>query len=199
MENAASPEHIARLAHRKSTGGTIFSSLDSAQIPEVSALAREHIGADIADPDTFERVLNYNHECSWVVYRRDPDDPYAHRLVGFTVFLVLNAEGYAAVEADCFVGRNPSLDHLCRPGEAASALYSWASVAPGLSARVLPKVVASLRHSRFGGLDIYTRPGTEHGARILATIGFVPALSSLRGAVGELMVIRRAERLERVS
>jgi hypothetical protein len=192
MEHAAAANSISRLELRKSNNRAVYSSLDPAQIPEISALAREHIGPEIAAPEVFERVLNHNHECSWVVYRREIGDPFSHRLVGFTVFLVLNAAGHGAVRVDKFVGRSPDLVMLCRPGEPAYALYSWASVAPGLSARVLPKVVASLAHSRFSKLDIYTRPGTVHGARILATIGFEPALPHLRGAVGELLVMRRS-------
>jgi hypothetical protein len=193
MEHAAAADNISRLVQRKAAGTMVFASLDPAQIPEVSALAREHIGPEIAAPEVFEAVLRHNHECSWVVYRRPPEDRFAHRLVGFTVFLVLNEAGHAAAKVDRFVGRNPDLGQLCRAGEDALALYSWASVAPGLSARVLPKVVNSLRHSRFAELDIFTRPGTGHGARILASIGFVPALPNLRGAVGELMVMHRAQ------
>lgn len=199
MENAATPENIARLVTRKAPSTTVFASLDPSQIPEVSALALQHIGPDIAGPEVFERVLRHNHEASWAVYRRAPEDLFAHRLVGFTVFLVLNAAGCDAVSRDRFKGRDPDMAHLCGPGEPAGALYSWASVAPGLSARVLPKVVESLDHSRFAGLDIYTRPGTDHGARVLATIGFRPALAGAKGAVGDLLVIRRSLELRRAS
>ncbi|MGL4285794.1 MAG: hypothetical protein ACRCVA_05585 [Phreatobacter sp.] len=169
----------------------VLSSLDPVQIPQVAELARDNIGPDIASREVFERVLRHNQECCWVVYRRAEDDLFSHRLTGFTAFLLLNELGHAAVERDLFVGKNPDLSMLCRRREPPAALYWWASVAQRSTAQTLPGVVEALQHPRYRDLDIFTRPGTVHGARIIGNLGFSPVLSGRTGTIGDLMVYRR--------
>jgi hypothetical protein len=169
----------------------VLSNLDAVQIPQIAELARESIGPDIASQAVFQRVLEYNRECCWVVYRRPESDLFSHRLIGFTAFLLLNRRGHAAVRRDEFVGKNPDMSMLCQKGEVPAALYWWASVAHRSTAQTLPGVVEALQHPRYRNLDIYTRPGTPHGARIIANLGFTPVLPGRTGTIGDLMVYRR--------
>ena len=175
----------------RSNAAIVLSTLAKVQIPQVAALARENIGPDIADQTVFQTVLDYNRECNWVIYRRDDEDPYLHRLIGFTSFLLLNKRGLEAVERDAFVGRNPDLTMLCGAEDAPAALYWWATVSVAATAQMLPPVVEALRAPRYRGLDIFTRAGTPHGARILGNLGFRPVLPGRDGTVGDLLVYRR--------
>lgn len=175
----------------RSSGSIVLSNLAKVQIPQIADLARENIGPDIADQTVFQKVLDYNRECNWVIYRRDDQDPYLHRLIGFTSFLLLNKIGLEAVGRDAFVGKNPDLSMLCGAEDAPAALYWWATVSVSATAQMLPPVVEALRAARYRGLDIFTRAGTPHGARILGNLGFVPVLAGRRGEVGDLLVYRR--------
>ena len=66
-----------------------------------------------------------------------------------------------------------------------------ATVSVAATAQMLPPVVEALRAPRYRGLDIFTRAGTPHGARILGNLGFRPVLAGRTGEVGDLLVYRR--------
>ncbi|MEI8146186.1 MAG: hypothetical protein WCH83_12045 [Alphaproteobacteria bacterium] len=183
----------------RTVGNIVLSQLDEVQIPQLAELARDAIGPDIASTDVFKRVLEHNAECCWVVYKRPEDDPFSHRLIGFTAFLLLNQRGHAAVRRDAFIGKDPDTSMLCANDEPPSALYWWASVAQRSTAQTLPRVVRTLQGPRYRNLDIYTRPGTPHGARIIANLGFEPVLPGRTGAIGDLMVYRRMAALRLAS
>jgi len=110
---------------------------------------------------------------------RDPESIFsflrAGKLVGGCGFLYLNYRGHdALILDDLNVGR-PDVCHLAKAREAPEAIYLWAIAGAGRSA--LGPIAARLAGARYRSADIYTRPVTERGRELFASLGFAPASS----------------------
>lgn len=101
-------------------------------------------------------------------------------------WLPLNGLGAAALVDDRFNTFAPSLEHVCRPGEAPEAIYLWLLLTPG-------KLFAGLRLMKeleaYGrGAAIFSRPAHAESARILTMAGFLPAQEFFPAAPDTLVV-----------
>jgi hypothetical protein len=110
---------------------------------------------------------------------RDPSSVFsflrAGELVGGCAFLYLNYRGHDALVLDCLNVHRPDLDHLAAAGECPDALYLWAIAGAGRSA--LGPISALFAGARYRAADLYTRPVTDRGLKLVTGLGFEPASS----------------------
>ncbi len=172
--------------------GYTMGPLATGDISEIHSLAVSSIGCKLASLATFHRVLRLHPGLTYVI-RKDSEP----RLRGFFALLLLSAKGRAAATLDKFSGANPSPHHLASRESAGAALYSWVSVAERLAAFAVPLIMKNLQERALGHLDIYSRPGTEAGRRIMSNLGFSAVLPHQTGEVGELLVYRRRDSADR--
>lgn len=112
------------------------------------------------------RVHARNENAVWAVHGRDRSQ------IGVIALLLLNEDGWRALQAGSLDASDPDVDLLVRPGEAGAAVYLWAVALPHFAIDALGVVSLWLRNPAFASADIYTRAATEPGARISAHLGF---------------------------
>ena len=142
-------------------------------------LARELL--PVASDAVVNAVYTHNPECFRIVRR----EPFASSFM--MAYLPLNGAGAAALVDGRFDAASPSLRHICVPGEAPAAIYSWLTYVPR-------NMIAGLRLVREletigGGTAIFTRPAHPEALRILSMAGFIPARGIFPSAPETLLVV----------
>lgn len=155
------------------------------EIVRIHQLGATKISADIATLDTFRRVHNRNADSLWGVYASDG------ALVGFFAFLMLTADGADRLVSGALNTRAPDVEAIAATGEAPHAVYVWALVAEKKTASALPLVLGAFDAAVYARTDLYARPATEGGLRLMSKLGFKAAVGG-EIAQGELCVIRRS-------
>lgn len=112
------------------------------------------------------------------------------RLAGFFALLFLTAEGLARLAADSFNVAAPDDTFLLRQGERPAALYVWAMCLPGSAVGALGNIMQWLRHPAYAGCDMFARPVTPAGKRIMIKTGF--QLLTQSSGTAPLWVYRRS-------
>ena len=138
------------------------------ELAGLARLARDMIpGANVSD-QTLKAL------CS-----RDRDTVFAflrgRKVIGGAAFLYLNYRGHDALVLDEIDLHDPDPVYLAAPGEKPDAIYLWAIAGAGRSA--LGHVAKIFAGSRYGSADLYTRPVTDAGIRLMTGLGFRPSLS----------------------
>lgn len=164
----------------------MFDTLKPGEEGVIHNLAVNGIGGTIATGETFHRVLQNRPEITFVI-RQIKDGS----IKGFSSFLLLSPEGQKAVAEDRFVGTNPAPEHLSQGPGRGAALYCWASVAKRLAVFAMPRIMLALQEPEFVHLDVYSRSGTEDGAKLMHHLGYVPLNEEQNGDLGQVMVYRR--------
>ncbi len=103
------------------------------------------------------------------------------RLVGLFAILFLNPNGKKALLDGSFDGSRPDLDFLVTRKETPSAIYSWLVICPGRAAAGIGNVSVFLNTPRFQRADLFARPATVGGLRILRGTGHRPVTSDPNG------------------
>jgi len=159
---------------------------DIADVVRIQALVAEKIGGDVASVETFCRVHARNRDSLWGVYAADGS------LAGFFGFLMLTRSGTDSLVAGTLDTRCPTQEALCASGEAPHSVYVWAIVAEKSVASVLPQVLAEFDAETYARTDLYGRPATESGLRLMQKFGFRPASGGEEIEMDEICVIRRS-------
>ena len=113
---------------------------------------------------------------------RDPDSILAFkfngRLVGGIAFLFLNRTGVEQLLSNRFDFAAPSLGALADPIEDVAGIYTWATAVHGRGILALGNVAEHLSRRRFRHADMYARPNTSDGRRLVQSVGYarLPAL-----------------------
>ncbi|MBX3491813.1 MAG: hypothetical protein KF899_02565 [Parvibaculum sp.] len=155
-------------------------------VVRIRALGAEKIGADIASLETFRRIHRRNADSLWGVYAGEDT------LAGFFAFLMLNRPGTEKLVSAELDTRNPAMDALCRTGEAPHAVYIWAIVAEKRVAGALPQILTQFDAAVYARTDLYGRPATESGRRLMQKFGFNSVSGAPEIELGDLCVIRRS-------
>lgn len=109
---------------------------------------------------------------------RDIDSILAFRhrgkVVGGVAFLFLNETGLDDLLLGQFDFANPTERVLARPIDDVAAIYTWATALDGRGILGLGNVAEHLSKRRFRFADLYGRPNTEDGQRLVQSVGFKP-------------------------
>jgi hypothetical protein len=166
-------------------GGLRVARPTTDEIVRIHQLGATKISADIASLDTFHQVHRHNTDSLWGVYAGDG------MLAGFFAFLMLTTDGVDRLISGELNTRAPALDALARTGEAPKAIYIWALVAEKKTASALPLVLGAFDAAVYARTDLYARPATEGGLRLMTRVGF-KSLDDGEIEAGELCVFRRS-------
>lgn len=157
-----------------------------AEVADIRALGAAKISPDIASLETFRRIHRRNRDALWGVYANDG------AIVGLFAFLMLTRAGTEKLISGALDTRAPTDDALCGTGEAPHAVYAWALVAERRIGAALPLALSQFDAAVYAHTDLYARPATEGGLRLMSKLGFKSAATGGEIEQGELCVIRRS-------
>ena len=103
------------------------------------------------------------------------------RLVGVYAMLFLNRRGESALLDDQFDGTNPCLKHLAARSEKPAAIYTWFVACPGRAVTGFGNVAHLLQGERYARADLYARPASAAGLRLMLGIGYRPVSADPNG------------------
>lgn len=128
----------------------------NAKIPEVSISAEFLQAFSTRDRDS---ILAFRHR---------------NKVVGGVAFLFLNETGLDDLLLGQFDFANPTERVLARPIDDVAAIYTWATALDGRGILGLGNVAEHLSKRRFRFADLYGRPNTADGRRLVQSVGFKP-------------------------
>ncbi len=103
------------------------------------------------------------------------------RLVGLYAMLFLDQSGHEALINGQFDGSRPDLKLLAHPTDQPSAIYTWFVACPGRPVAGFGNVAKFLCATRFSRADLYARPASASGHRLMLGIGYRPVTSDPNG------------------
>ena len=157
------------------------------EVCDIHALGMAKISADIASLDTFQNIHVHNADALWAVYGEDDV------MAGFFAFLMLTRDGTDQLVDGMLDTRAPSTQALAATGEPPHAIYIWALVAEKKVAGALPLVLGAFDAAVYARTDLYARPATEGGLRLMKKCGFRSVVTGGDLEFGALGVFRRSD------
>lgn len=156
-------------------------------VDEARFLARKlrHAVGSTADDSALMRVLAHNPEVVRLAERDDGGEP------GFVAYLPLRPDGLVALTEGRLDRRDPDTALLCRPGEAAVALYMWCVYSPGNFIPAIAAIAAHFEEIAPGGVPLFTSAATAPAARLFASLGFKRAIEYYPQADDDVLVVFR--------
>ena len=166
-------------------GKTIFArQLQIEELESVYRLTEEQMSAPVAPIDVSRSVLAHNADAFWGVFLTDNKGGEDPQLVGYAAFLMLNADGAAAMRDGSFVRGNPPAYQLSPSGERPAAVYIWIVVARKFGAVAIPLTTHALG-PLYLNIPVYSTAATEAGRSALLKFGFKP-LGEGAGDLGDI-------------
>jgi hypothetical protein len=117
-----------------------------------------------------------------------------HELVGCFATMLLNQSGIEALLDGSLSIAEPSRSHLVQAGETAAAIYVWAICGHRMAVAAAGNVMRWLRQAPYARADLYARPATPEGKKLMIRAGFQALLGS---EANSLWVYRRPSCVER--
>jgi len=139
--------------------------VETDEISDLLAFAAREIPVLSTATAAVTRVVNRNRE-SVYVFRR------GGRPVGIYAMLHLSKDGLEALLLDEFNTAVPDPHCLVATGEPPVAIYKWAVVAPGPAAQGIYRISHLLQADRYATANLFARPTTAGGERIMRNLGF---------------------------
>jgi predicted GNAT family N-acyltransferase len=176
-------ERFDKLLQRRGHRSLVSSRAVSSDEARFLARKLRHAVGETADDAALLRVLAHNPQVIRLAERDDGGEP------GFVAYLPLNTAGYAALVEGRLSRRTPETDHLCRPGEAPTALYMWCVYAPGNFIPAIAAIAAHFEEIAPGGVPLFTSAATAPAARLFASLGFVSATDHFPRIEPDILVV----------
>ena len=152
---------------------TVIFTVDAAGIASLMDAAREDIPG-LTTNRIVQTVANHNPDTFWAIARRDQFDIAAPKGEGFLAVLPLTHEGTRRLIDGSLDTRNPDLGCVARQSERPAGIYVWAIHAKGAIVAAIPLVLQKFSTPLYQGINIYSRPITKEGLRVLEPLGFTP-------------------------
>lgn len=150
---------------------TVIFTVDAAGIAALMDTAREDIPG-LTTNRIVQTVANYNPDAFWAIARRDQFDIAAPKGEGFLAVLPLTHEGTRRLIDGRLDTKNPDLAFVTRQSERPAGIYVWCIHAKGPTAAAIPLVLQKFSSPLYQGINIYSRPITKEGLRVLEPLGF---------------------------
>ena len=152
---------------------TVIFTVDAAGIASLMDRAREDIPG-LTTYEIFQAATNHNPDIFWAIARKDRFDISEPKGEGFLAVLPLTHEGMRRLIDGRLDTRNPELCYIARQSERPAGIYVWAIHAKGTLAAAIPLVLQKISSPLYRGVNIYSRPITRGGLRVLEPLGFKP-------------------------
>jgi predicted GNAT family N-acyltransferase len=182
-------DFIRKAAHRRQGAGparsldkmtmlqlakrTVIFTVDAAGIAALMDAAREDIPG-LTTNRIVQTVANHNPDAFWAIARRDQFDIAAPKGEGFLAVLPLTHEGTRRLLDGRLDTKNPDLAFVTRQSERPAGIYVWCIHAKGPTVAAIPLVLQKFSSPLYQGINIYSRPITKEGLRVLEPLGFTP-------------------------
>ena len=152
---------------------TVIFTVDSAGIASLMDAAREDIPG-LTTNRIVQTVANHNPDTFWAIARKDHYDIASPKGEGFLAVLPLTHEGTRRLIDGRLDTRNPDISFVTRQSERPAGIYVWAIHAKGAIVAAIPLVLQKFSTPLYQGINIYSRPITKEGLRVLEPLGFSP-------------------------
>jgi hypothetical protein len=138
-----------------------------AEIPDLVRIAAQEIPSLAAAEAAVMRVQEKHPESIWA-FRR------GNQTVGIYAMLLLNNRGLDRLLAGSIDFANPALEYLCDPGAPVTAIYKWAVVARGITAKGLHLMSKHLQGPLYAAANLYAKAVGAAAQRLDHNLGFTP-------------------------
>lgn len=152
---------------------TVIFTVDAAAIAALMDAAREDIPG-LTSNRIVQSVANHNPDTFWAITKRDHFDISAPKGEGFFAVLPLTHQGMRGLIDGSLDTRNPDLSLIARQSERPAGIYIWCIHAKGTLAAAIPLVLQKISAPLYRGVNLYSRPITKEGLRVLEPLGFRP-------------------------
>ena len=142
------------------------------QIKSLVALARTSISGLTTPADVVCKVMTHNPDSIWAISRRSRYDSSDSVAEGFFALLMLNDAGMQQLIEGTFNASDPDLSLLVAQNEKPAGIYLWAVYAPGNLSGGIALVLEKISSPLYAEANLYARPMTTGGSRILEATGF---------------------------
>ncbi|KWV51268.1 hypothetical protein AS156_13230 [Bradyrhizobium macuxiense] len=159
---------VLQLARR-----TVIFTVDAAGIAALMDAARLDLPG-ITTNRIVQNVANHNPDVFWAIARRDHYAIEAPKGEGFLAALPLTHEGTRRLIDGTLDTKNPDLACIARQSERPAGIYVWCIHAKGSLVAAIPLVLQKFSAPLYQGVNIYSRPITKEGLRVLEPLGFSP-------------------------
>jgi len=150
---------------------TVIFTVDAGGIAELVDAARQDIPG-LTSNRMFQTVANHNPDTFWAIAKRDRFNIASPKGEGFLAVLPLTHEGTRRLLDGRLDTRNPELCFIARQSERPAGIYVWAIHAKGTIAAAITLVLQKFSTPLYRGVNIYSRPVTKEGLRVLEPLGF---------------------------
>jgi hypothetical protein len=158
-----------------------------AEISRVAQFASEHLPSlKLDDLSVFQRIVALDGD-SIQIFEAGGE------IVGLYAMLFLNRQGHCALVEDNFNGADPDIGHLALNGEKPAAIYTWFVACPGRAVTGFGNVAELLQGERFAHADLYARPASAAGLRLMLGIGYEPIRSDPNGLHRYTRILNRPQ------
>jgi predicted GNAT family N-acyltransferase len=164
---------LARMTALQLAKRTVIFNVDAASIASLIDAAREDIPG-LTSNQMFQSVANHNPDTFWAIARRDRFNIVDPQGEGFLAVLPLTHEGTRRLIDGRLNTKKPELCYIARQSERPAGIYVWAIHAKGTIAAAIPLVLQKFSTPLYRGVNIYSRPVTKGGLRVLEPLGFSP-------------------------
>jgi len=151
----------------------VIFTTDAAGIASLMDKAREDIPG-LTSCEIFQRAVNHNPDIFWAIAKKDRFDISAPTGEGFFALLPLTHAGVRGLIDGSLDTKNPDLSFIARQSERPAGIYFWAVHAKGTLAVAIPLVLQKFSTPLYRGINVYSRPITKGGLRVLEPMGFKP-------------------------
>ncbi|WP_249144613.1 GNAT family N-acetyltransferase [Bradyrhizobium lablabi] len=173
MEGRSAAHSLDRMTALQMAKRTVIFNVDAESIGSLIDAARVDIPGLTANR-LFQTVANHNPDTFWAIARRDRFDINSPKGDGFLAVLPLTHEGTRRLIDGRLDTKNPELCYVARQSERPAGIYVWAIHAKGVLAAGIPLVLEKFSAPLYRGVNIYSRPVTKGGLRVLEPLGFKP-------------------------
>jgi predicted GNAT family N-acyltransferase len=152
---------------------TVIFTVDAAGIATLVDAARQDIPG-LTSNQMFQSVANHNPDTFWAITKKNHFDITSPKGDGFFAVLPLTHEGMRGLIDGSLDTRKPDISFIARQSERPAGIYVWAIHAKGTLVAAIPLVLQKFSTPLHRGINIYSRPITKEGLRVLEPLGFTP-------------------------
>jgi predicted GNAT family N-acyltransferase len=152
---------------------TVIFTVDASGIAALMDAARADIPG-LTSNAIVQAVANHNPDTFWAITKKDHFDINAPKGEGFFAVLPLTHQGLRGLLDGSLDTRNPDISFIARQSERPAGIYIWCIHAKGTLAAAIPLVLQKISAPLYRGVNLYSRPVTKEGLRVLEPLGFTP-------------------------
>jgi predicted GNAT family N-acyltransferase len=196
-ESRSTAHSLERMTNLQVARRTVIFTVGAAGIAELMDRARADIPG-LTKCEIFQAATNHNPDIFWAIARKDRFDINDPRGEGFLAVLPLNHEGMRRLIDGRLNTKDPELCYVARQSERPAGIYVWAIHAKGTLAAAIPLVLQKISSPLYQGVNLYSRPITKGGLRVLEPLGFHPGARYEELFTPHLQMFDRSKDLPRV-